>query len=122
MSALEEIQEAERDILKAMVNSDVVELDRLISDELVFSAHNGEIFGKQMDLNAHRSGNIKVESVEPSDYHIRIFGETAIVFVLLRIKGYFFGNYSEGLFRFSRVWLKEGGQWKIVSGQSTLIS
>jgi hypothetical protein len=122
MYTLEEIQKAEREIIQAMLKSDVAELDRLISDQLIFSAHTGKIFGKQADLDAHRSGNIKVESVEPEDYHIRMHGETALVFVLLRIKGYFFGNYSEGIFRFSRVWMKEEGEWKVVAGQSTMIS
>ena len=115
------IEQAEKDLLQAMLKSDVGELDRLISDDLIFSAHDGKLYSKQDDLNAHRSGNIKIEAINASERIIKVHGDIAIVFVLLRIKGSFFGNPSEGTFRFSRVWKKEKDSWKIVSAQSTVV-
>jgi ketosteroid isomerase-like protein len=121
MTNEEEVIRVENDLLQAMLKSDVNELDRLISDQLTFAAHTGGIFSKKDDLEAHRSGMIKIECITASDRIIKVFEDFAVVFVLLNIKGSFFGELSEGNFRFSRVWMKEGDGLKIVSGHSTKI-
>ena len=42
----------------AMIDSDVLVLDQLISDDLIFTRHLGQIMSKQDDLEAHRSGSV----------------------------------------------------------------
>lgn len=121
MGKQEEVIKSERDIIQAMLTSDVKELDRLISDQLVFFDHFGHRFSKIEDLDAHRSGKIRIESIEVSDQIIKVYNHIAVVFVLLKIKGEFFGNLSEGSFRFCRVWTKDDNVWKITAGQSTLV-
>jgi hypothetical protein len=120
MSTAEQIATSEKELIQAMLKSDVQELDRLISDRLIFSAHTGEIYYKKDDLDAHRSGNIRIDQIEASDQIIQTNENVAVVFVKLKIKGSFFGNPSEGTFRFCRVWLKESEGWKITAAQSSM--
>lgn len=121
MDALEQIKQLEQRLLEAMRTSNVQTLEALLSDELVFVDHTGNVVGKQTDLNAHASGSIRIDSLQASEQTIRIYRDTAVVSVLLKIQGLFFGHPSEGTFRFSRVWVKEEDVWRIVAGHSTMV-
>lgn len=63
----------EQKLKTAMLNSDVLMLDRLLDDNLVFTNHVGQKITKQMDLEAHRSGFMKIESINQSNQSIHVF-------------------------------------------------
>ena len=115
------IQALENRLIEAMKASDVQELDALIADELIFTAHNGMMFTKQDDLAAHSSGNIKIFEINTSEQVIKIVDDIAIVSVLMEISGSFFGNTEVGFFRFTRIWKPEDGNWKIIAAHSTQV-
>ena len=58
-----QIIELEERLRQAMLYSDVNELDALIAPELLFTNHLGQIFSKQEDLDAHRSGKFKFTEI-----------------------------------------------------------
>lgn len=119
----EEIRELEQQIYDAMFNGDVSIIERLIADDMLFTAHTGQIFTKEMDINSYKSGAIKVNSINHSDQIIKVINEyTAVVSVLLEIGGVFDGQAASGKFRFMRIWLKENNTWQAVAGQSTMLS
>lgn len=123
MNTIEEIKELENQIYKAMINSDINVIDRLISDDILFTAHTGQIFTKEMELASYNSGNIKVNSVIPSEQLIKVLNETTVaVSVLLEISGVFNGEPASGKFRFTRIWIKSDSSWQVVIGQSTMLS
>jgi hypothetical protein len=55
-----------------MLSSNVELLDELIADDLIFVNQFGQIFSKQMDIEAHRSGNLKITGIEVLDQRIRL--------------------------------------------------
>ena len=121
MDYTNDILNLEDRLIEAMKNSNAAELDVLIDDDLLFTGHDGRRYTKQDDLEAHRSGNIEIYSIETSEQEIKIEGDVAIVSVLKNISGSFFGETQVGIFRFTRVWkLKEGG-WKIIAAHSTQV-
>ena len=115
------IQSLETRLIEAMKASNVQELDNLISDGLIFTAHNGMMFTKQDDLSAHSSGNIEIFEINTSEQVIKIMDDVAIVSVLMEISGSFFGNTEVGFFRFTRIWKSENGNWKIIAAHSTQV-
>ena len=115
------IQSLETRLIEAMKASNVQELDNLISDGLIFTAHNGMMFTKQDDLSAHSSGNIEIFEINTSEQVIKIMDDVAIVSVLMEISGSFFGNTEVGFFRFTRIWKPENGEWKIIAAHSTQV-
>lgn len=119
METLEQIKALEHELLDAMRNSNVEKLDELIADDLVFTDHNGQLFTKAMDLDAHRSGAFKIESLEPEEQIIKLYDHTAVVSVLLHITGKYLGNNFDGSNRYTRVWIKRDGAWKIAAGHSS---
>lgn len=121
MDAKEQIIQLEEKFLEAMRTSNADELDALIADNLLFTAHDGAHYTKQTDINAHRAGDVKIYSLETSDQDIRIHDDVAIVSVLKNISGSYFGVLEVGIFRFTRVWKFTGGSWKVIAAHSTKV-
>ena len=62
----------EEQLETAMLNSDVAVLDHLLADDLIFTSHLGQIMSKQDDLEAHKSGFVKINSIDQSEQHIKM--------------------------------------------------
>lgn len=121
MPTYEQIAALEERLRLAMLRSDVAELDALLSPELLFTAHIGQRITKQDDLDAHRSGNIRFQSVETSEMKIITRESFAVVSLKVSMVGSFFGqSFSESLW-FTRIWSpSETGQWQLIAGHSGL--
>lgn len=117
----QQIQALEDRLIAAMKSSNLQELDALMADDLIFTSHTGQLFGKQDDMEAHRSGNIEIFEINTSEQVIRTAGDVAIVSVLMEVSGSFFGNTEVGFFRFTRVWRPYNGSWQIIAAQSTQV-
>ena len=66
-----------------------------------------------------KNGQIKLESDEPSDMKVRVYGNTAVVTGKANIKGTIAGKDASGTVAFTRVWVKKGGKWMTVALQQT---
>lgn len=122
MNLQEQIISLEEKLRQSMLKSDVKELDALISDELIFTDHTGRRVSKSVDMEAHQSGNLKIESIKSSEQEIKTYDQMAIVSVLMSIEGKYLGEPFHGNIRFSRTWLNLDDSWKIVAAHSTLVS
>jgi len=111
-----QILHAEQRLLDAQKNSNIEHLDFLIHDDLLFVAPNHEIATKMMDLEMHRSGNIKVLASHAEEPRIQILTDTATVIVDVHLRVEFFGQHHEGLYRYLRVWKLFGNDWKVIAG------
>ena len=121
MNAIEEIAELEQRLLQAMLKSDVDTLDRLLSDELIFTDHTGHLVEKSADLDGHRTGKVSIDSIEPGERLIKTFQDTAIVSVLMAIKGKYMDQPFEGKNRYTRVWVKKDHSWKVVAAHASVV-
>ena len=105
-----------------MLNSDVVELDELLSPELLFTNHLGVFVSKEEDLNAHTNKVFEFTSLDLFESKILTKENHAIVSTKSEIEGYYNGQAVNGSFRFTRVWSKESGKWQVIAGHSSVIS
>ena len=113
-----DVEQLEERLRQAMLNGDVVELDALISDRLRFVSLDGGILGKKADLDARRSGTLRLASMDPDDRHIELCGdEVALVNVVMQLAGTYGGVPFSGLFRYTRTWHREGELIRVVAGQ-----
>ena len=68
----------------------------------------------------------KFTGLDVSEQNIRVFGNAAVVVEKASVKGTIntpSGDQSiDGDYRVTHVWVKEGGQWKMASGQVTKIA
>ncbi|WP_297919201.1 nuclear transport factor 2 family protein [Metallibacterium sp.] len=112
----------EERLRRAMLASDVETLDKLISPELLFTNHFGQVLGKQDDLAAHQSGILKFHTLEPSESQTRISEKMAIVSVRIKMSGVYDGKPFASHLRYTRVWcLSQNNALQVVAGHSSAI-
>ena len=118
-----QIVEVEDQLRTAMLSSDVAALDELLAPDLIFTNHLGQLLGKNDDLAAYRSGVLKIAELEPSEQHLRVLDEVAVVSVRMQVSGTYEGAPANGDFRFTRVWARSQQEiWQIVAAHSVLIA
>lgn len=112
-----EIVALEARLRAAQLEADVGALDRLIADELLFTGPDGRLGTKAQDLEAHRSGLVRFRAHEPEELRIRRVGEdVAIVALRARLAVEVAGRLVEGRYRYTRVWGREHGAWRVAGG------
>ncbi len=107
---------------QAQLAGDVAELDRLLDEELVFTGPDGGLYSKADDLDAHRTGMVRIARLEASEERIQRFGEIAVVIVRMEMSGTFRGDAFGGPFRYTRIWRARPDGWRIVAGHVSAIA
>lgn len=109
--------EAEERLRQAMMTNDVRVLDALISPDLYFTGHLGQIASKADDLAAHQARLLRATAIEPSEQHIQLYPGFAVVSVLMHLVGSYDGTPIDQRLRYTRVWLiAPDGSMQIVAG------
>lgn len=119
---IETLLACEYALREAQRTSDVAALDRLVDDALVFTAPNGAVIGKPDDLEAHRSGAIRITRLDPSEERVQRFGNIGVVSVRMEMAGTFHGAAFAGPFRYTRVWCERGDGWRLVAGHVSAVT
>jgi ketosteroid isomerase-like protein len=119
---IHQISLVEERLRLAMLASDCSTLGELISPDLIFTNHLGQVCGKQDDLNMHRAGLLKLHTLQPSEVQVRTMSGLAVVSVRMQVGGSFDNmSFHEDL-RYTRVWaLSERGSWEILTGHSSRV-
>ncbi len=73
---------------------------------------------KAQDIDAHSSGVIRFHAHEPEELHIRRVGpDVAVTALRARLALDVNGSVVRGMYRYTRVWAREGDQsWRVVCG------
>jgi uncharacterized protein (TIGR02246 family) len=117
-----EIRALEDERNRAILNGDAALLERMTSDDYTFITLRGELRTKAEIVNGFKSGSFKYEARTISDLKVRVYGDTAIVTGRSSQRGKENGKDYSGDYRFTRVYVKQGGRWLTVALQTTLIN
>ncbi|TGV03799.1 nuclear transport factor 2 family protein [Flavivirga rizhaonensis] len=112
------IVEIEKEILDAMKNCNVEKLNELLHEELLFNIPNGQTITKAIDLETYNSGNMLISEISSSEQEINLIGDTAIVSVVIEMKGAYFDYSFDGKYKILRVWKLLNNQLKVIAGSS----
>jgi hypothetical protein len=107
---------------EAMQKRDMAAMDRLHADGLVFINTKGRMLNKAEYLEEIRSGNLKFLSVETDDYTFCIYGDTVIMSGRAKSVVEYHGVVNKRPRRFTSVFIRMQGQWRLVAHQATLIA
>lgn len=116
-----QVLEAEELLAKAMLESDTDILDTLLSSDLIFTNHLGQVLGKNDDLEAHKSGLIHISNLSVDEQLVKLQQDTAVVFAKVTICGDYDGLPADGTFRFTRVWQYTDNRWKVIAAHSSAV-
>ena len=113
---------AEDSLRLAMISSDIEALNQLLSKDLVFTNHMGQILSKSDDIAAHKQGDFKISALSLSEQIIKASGDVVIVSAHANIVGSYQGEPSSGNFRFTRVWEKFESKWQVIAGHASIVA
>jgi ketosteroid isomerase-like protein len=116
---IREVLEMERQTKEAMVRNDAAFTERSLADDYVAVGPLGNVITKADVISARRTSKLHYDSVDFSEVAVRIYGDAAIVTARAEVKGTDLGQDFSGPYRFTRVWVKQNGEWKTVSYQAT---
>lgn len=116
---IETVVNAEIELLAAIKNSDVLVLDKILHDDLLFNLPTGQTITKEFDLNTYRSGKMKIDVLESSDQIISVIDDVAVISVTVLLKGTYDNHPFDGVFRYIRVWKQIGENLKVIAGSCT---
>ena len=118
-AAEQAVRQLEDRRIKAMIDDDFATLEAILADDLTYTHSSSVTDTKAEYINALRSGKSKYESFDRTPSTVRVYGDTAVVT----------GNATIGLrgqpaklvIRYTLVYVKRGGEWKMVAWQSTRV-
>ena len=73
-------------------------------------------------LAAIESGQLKIETIEPTDMCARIYQTTAVITGRTQMSGRFGQAPFATKSRYTHVYVKQEGRWRLVSAQGTQIA
>jgi hypothetical protein len=118
-NAEQQIKGVSDQISVAMLKADTDSLEKLLADDYTAIRTGGVFFNKAQEIEYVKSGALKYETNDVQDLKVRIYGRTAVTTMLVSYKGTLDGKPSSGTNRATRVWVKQNGNWKCVSYQTT---
>ena len=117
-----EVAAIEEELRQAMLASDVVVLDKLLDDALVFTLIDGQVIGKAADMHNHRSGAVDFHTLDPSEQVIQYHGDAAVVSVRMDATGLMGSDAFDSTLRFTRFWSHKPGGWRVVGGHVSVLT
>jgi ketosteroid isomerase-like protein len=109
----------DRERMQAMARKDVATLNKLIADDLIYCHSSARIDTKQSLLGAMESGATVYTGVEPSEVKAQDLGDAVVLTGIARINVVSNGKPNAFGVRFTDVYARRGGQWQMVTWQST---
>jgi len=116
-----EIRELERQRFRAMERVDVATLNRILSDDLIYTHANGLQQTKAELIGVLGSGDMKYESIAPNDTRVRIYDQAAVVTGHASIKIKTGGGEQGFKICYLDVYVKQDGRWQMVAWQSSRV-
>jgi ketosteroid isomerase-like protein len=117
-----EVLEVERQKDQAVRNRDIAVLERIYADDLAFVNGRGQVLTKAQHLEEIRSGNVKYLSSNKSDFHVHLYGSTAVLTGRENSIVEYHGKTISSPRQFITVYIKSDGQWKYVAHQVTPVA
>ena len=126
--ARQEVERLEEQARQAALKGDTGFVEKYAAADYVAILANGIPHGKVEEIESRRMGKVTYQTIDVHELKIRMYGNTAVCNSLATIaftseeRGYktsYYNQHSFREYRFTRVWVKQDGNWKLVSFQST---
>lgn len=116
-----QIEGLEMEWRQAQVDNNIAVIDRLLADDYVGISANGMIETKSQAIAQRKAGTIRITVLDLDDLKVRLYGDTAVVTSKADLQGVNGQSDISGLYRYTRVYNRRLGVWKIVSFEASRI-
>lgn len=100
-------------------NRDIPYLDKLWADDAVFGTSLGTVVNKQQLIELIKGTDRTIDELKSDDIQVRVFGNTAIMTDHTTMRGVYKGAPFGGEYRYVRIFVKQGGKWRVELVQAT---
>ena len=109
------IRQLDSERIQAQVGADAAALDRIYADDFIGIGPSGTVRTKAQVISDFTSGDLKFQSITTDDVRVRIYGNTAVETGRSTMNGQDRGKAVPRDNRFTRVWVKQQGRWRLVA-------
>ena len=115
------IRKLDNERIQAQIHADAAALDRIYADDFIGVGPSGTVRTKPQVIADFTSGTLKFQSITTDDVQVRIYGNAAVETGLSTMIGQDKGNVVPQDTRFTRVWIKQQGRWRLVANHYSLL-
>ena len=101
--------------IQAQIGADAVALDRIYAEDFIGVGPSGAVRTKPQVISDFTSGALKFQSITTDEVQVRVYENTAVEIGLSTMIGQDKGKTVPRDTRFTRVWIKQQGHWRLVA-------
>jgi ketosteroid isomerase-like protein len=109
------IRQLDNERIQAQIGADAVALDRIYADDFIGVGPSGTVRTKAQVISDFTSGALKFQSITTDEVQIRVYENAAVETGLSTMVGQDKGKAVPRDTRFTRVWIKQQGRWRLVA-------
>ena len=109
------IRQLDDERIQAQIHADAAALDRIYADDFIGVGPSGTVRTKPQVISDFTSGDLKFQSITTDDVQVRVYGNTAVETGRSTMNGQDKGKAVPRDNRFTRVWVKQQGRWRLVA-------
>jgi ketosteroid isomerase-like protein len=117
-----DVLKVEEERAQALEKGDLAVLNRILADDYEYVNVLGELNTKAQRLTYTQSGVSKHESLKEEDFRLRVYGDTVVMTGRASGVVNYRGKVNNKARRFTNVYIKQGGQWRLVAHHATTIA
>ena len=112
----------EQDWDAAFRRKDARFIENILADEFVATYSDGSRGDRAKELELVADFDLQIDSSTLDDFIVKIYGDTAVVWMAQHLVGPSQGRQLEVTFRYVDVFVLRAGRWQCVASQSTRVS
>jgi len=116
------IKQLDGERIQAQVGADAAALDRIYADDFIGVGPSGTVRTKEQVISDFTSGTLKFQSITTDEVQVRVYENTAVETGLSTMDGKDKGTAVPRNTRFTRVWVKQQGRWRLVANHYSIQS
>jgi ketosteroid isomerase-like protein len=114
-SVQQTIRQLDNERIKAQIGADAVALDRIYADDFIGVGPSGTVRTKAQVIADFTSGDLTFQSITTDEVQVRVYENTAVETGISAMSGQDKGKAVPRDTRFTRVWVKQHGRWRLVA-------
>ena len=114
-SIVQTIRQLDSERIQAQIGADTVALNRIYADDFIGVGPSGRVRTKPQVISDFTSGDLKFQSITTDEVKVRVYENTAVETGLSTMLGQDKGKAVPRDTRFTRVWVKQQGHWRLVA-------
>lgn len=118
-SAEQAVRQAEEQRCEALTRGDIAAVERIMSDDSTYIHSSGEVQNKAAFIGDLKSGKRVYKDLKSDDVQVRVYGNTAVLTGRTDLHVVNSGKDLQFPMRITAVYVNHGGQWQMVTYQST---